>query len=99
MQFEAYFSKFGKVTECQIMKDRDNSKPRGFGFISFDSEDAVDRVLAKVKEHKLLDKWVECKKATPKSAPPTKTTVPPSVSKQSNASHCVLLLVLILPAA
>jgi hypothetical protein len=83
-QFSAYFSKFGKVTEAQIMKDRENSKPRGFGFIMFDSEDAVERVLAKIKEHKLLDKWVECKKATPKPAPPAKPSASPMVPQRGN---------------
>lgn len=58
------------------MKERDTNKPRGFGFISFDTEEAVERVLAKLKEHKLLDKWVECKKATPKVTPPKQSTSP-----------------------
>ena len=43
------------------MKDRDSGKSRGFGFVSFDTEEAVEQVLLKLKEHKLLDKWVECK--------------------------------------
>ena len=51
------------------MKDRDSGKSRGFGFVSFDTEEAVEQVLLKLKEHKLLDKWVECKKATPSAKP------------------------------
>ena len=51
------------------MKDRENGKPRGFGFVTFDTEEAVEQVLLKLKEHKLLDKWVECKKATPSARP------------------------------
>jgi len=47
------------------MKDRETNKSRGFGFVTFDTEDAVEKVLQNIKEHKLLDKWVECKKATP----------------------------------
>jgi RNA recognition motif-containing protein len=79
-QFKEYFSKFGNVVECQIMKEKETSKPRGFGFISFDTEEAVEEVMHKLKEHKLLDKWVECKKATPKIVP-QKPTPPQQHSK------------------
>ncbi|MDR3735703.1 MAG: hypothetical protein P4L10_09220 [Acidobacteriaceae bacterium] len=78
-QFTSYFSKYGKVTHCQIMKDRDTGKSRGFGFVTFETEEAVDRVLANIKEHKLLDKWVECKKATPSK--------PVSSKSQSQQPH------------
>lgn len=58
------------------MKDRDNGKPRGFGFVTFETEEAVDKVLVNLKEHKLMDKWVECKKAYPKTTPPLKSPSP-----------------------
>ena len=53
------------------MKDRETGKSRGFGFVTFETEEAVEQVIANLKEHKLLGKWVECKKATPsnKSVP------------------------------
>jgi RNA-binding protein Musashi len=63
------------------MKDRDTSKPRGFGFISFDTEEAVEKVMINVKEHKLLDKWVECKKATPKISQSKPAPPPPPRQK------------------
>jgi RNA recognition motif-containing protein len=86
-QFKEYFSKFGQVLECQIMKDRETSKPRGFGFISFDTEDAVENVIAKVKEHKLLDKWVECKKATQRTSPPKPSSSVQPRHKALSVSH------------
>jgi len=61
---EKHFSKYGKVTDCVIMKDRDSGKSRGFGFVSFESEDTVEKVLSAGKEHILLDKWIDCKRAT-----------------------------------
>ena len=64
-----YFSKYGAVTECVIMKDKETGKSRGFGFVSFDSEEAVELVLANSKSHVLLGKWIDCKKATAKSTP------------------------------
>lgn len=35
-----YFSKFGKVKDTVIMKDRVTGKPRGFGFVTFESAEA-----------------------------------------------------------
>ncbi len=58
------------------MKDRETGKSRGFGFVTFDTEEAVEKVLANIKEHKLLDKWVECKKATPTKPNPPRATAP-----------------------
>ena len=60
------------------MKDRDTGKSRGFGFVTFDTEEAVEKVLANIKEHKLLDKWVECKKATPTKPATPRAPAPPS---------------------
>ena len=45
-EFQEYFSKFGKVTECQIMQDRESGRSRGFGFITYESEDSVDELLS-----------------------------------------------------
>lgn len=38
---------FGDVQEHQIMRDHSTSRSRGFGFITFDTEQAVDDLLAK----------------------------------------------------
>ncbi|KAJ8530655.1 hypothetical protein K7X08_023536 [Anisodus acutangulus] len=67
--FRQYFESFGNVTDVVIMYDQQTNRPRGFGFISFDSEDAVDRVLQKTF-HDLNGKQVEVKKALPKDANP-----------------------------
>jgi len=36
-----YFSQFGRVLECKVMRDRATGKSRGFGFILFDSLDGM----------------------------------------------------------
>ena len=65
--FRKYFEAYGSVTDVVVMYDQNTQRPRGFGFISFDSEDAVDRVLHKTF-HDLGGKLVEVKRAMPKDA-------------------------------
>ena len=49
------------------MYDRNTGKPRGFGFITYIDEMSVDLVMMHKNQHKINGKWVECKRATPKS--------------------------------
>ena len=42
-----HFETYGNVTDAVVMYDQNTQRPRGFGFISFDSDDAADRVLHK----------------------------------------------------
>ena len=46
-EFRDFFSKFGDVTEHQIMRDHSSNRSRGFGFVTFDSEESVDDLLSK----------------------------------------------------
>lgn len=66
-EFRRYFESYGSVTDVVVMFDQQTTRPRGFGFITFDSEDAVDRVLHKTF-HDLSGKQVEVKRAFPKDA-------------------------------
>lgn len=51
------------------MYDHNTQRPRGFGFITYDSEEAVDKVLLKTF-HELNGKMVEVKRAVPKELSP-----------------------------
>ncbi|CAL9241445.1 unnamed protein product [Arabidopsis halleri] len=64
-EFKKYFAQFGMITDVVVMYDHRTQRPRGFGFISYDSEDAVDKVLQKTF-HELNGKMVEVKLAVPK---------------------------------
>ncbi|CAI0440126.1 unnamed protein product [Linum tenue] len=63
--FKNYFDQFGTITDVVVMYDHNTQRPRGFGFITFDSEEAVDKVLYKTF-HELNGKMVEVKRAVPK---------------------------------
>ncbi|KAL1562997.1 heterogeneous nuclear ribonucleoprotein 1-like isoform X1 [Salvia divinorum] len=67
--FKTYFDQFGTITDVVVMYDHNTQRPRGFGFITYDSEDAVDRVLHKTF-HELNGKMVEVKRAVPKELSP-----------------------------
>ncbi|KAG9143208.1 hypothetical protein Leryth_010138 [Lithospermum erythrorhizon] len=67
--FKNYFEQFGNITDVVVMYDHDTQRPRGFGFITYDTEDAVDRVLHKTF-HELNGKMVEVKRAVPKEQSP-----------------------------
>eukprot|EP00456_Euglypha_rotunda_P018759 TRINITY_DN16767_c0_g1_i9.p1 TRINITY_DN16767_c0_g1~~TRINITY_DN16767_c0_g1_i9.p1 ORF type:complete len:258 (+),score=56.14 TRINITY_DN16767_c0_g1_i9:108-776(+) len=63
-QFKEHFSQFGNLVNAVIMIDHHTNRSRGFGFVTYDSEDAVDAVLART--HTINGKVIECKKAIPK---------------------------------
>lgn len=68
-EFRRYFEQFGKITDVVVMYDHNTQRPRGFGFITFDSEEAVEKTLVKTF-HELHGKMVEVKKAVPKELSP-----------------------------
>uniref|UniRef100_A0A2P2JAR7 RRM domain-containing protein n=1 Tax=Rhizophora mucronata TaxID=61149 RepID=A0A2P2JAR7_RHIMU len=70
--FKQYFDQFGAITDVVVMYDYYTQRPRGFGFITYDSEEAVDRVLHKIF-HELNGKLVEVKRAVPKELSPGPT--------------------------
>lgn len=62
----AFFGRYGEVVEVVIMYDQEKKKARGFGFLSFLTDDAVDRAVV---DHyvTIQNKQVEIKRAEPRN--------------------------------
>ncbi|XP_028757969.1 heterogeneous nuclear ribonucleoprotein 1 isoform X2 [Neltuma alba] len=73
--FKKYFDQFGTITDVVVMYDHNTQRPRGFGFITYDSEEAVEKVLFKTF-HELNGKMVEVKRAVPKELSPAPSRSP-----------------------
>ncbi|XP_019436500.1 PREDICTED: heterogeneous nuclear ribonucleoprotein 1-like [Lupinus angustifolius] len=65
-ELKEYFSPYGNIVEHQIMLDYQTGRSRGFGFVTFDSEDSVEKVVSAGIIHELGGKQVEIKRAEPK---------------------------------
>ncbi|XP_071327902.1 RNA-binding protein Musashi homolog 2-like isoform X7 [Trachinotus anak] len=64
-----YFSKFGEIRECMVMRDPTTKRSRGFGFVTFTDAASVDKVLAQ-PHHELDSKMIDPKVAFPRRAQP-----------------------------
>nr|XP_006134225.1 RNA-binding protein Musashi homolog 1-like isoform X3 [Pelodiscus sinensis] len=68
-----YFSQFGEVKECLVMRDPLTKRSRGFGFITFMDQAGVNKVLAQSR-HELDSKTIDPKVAFPRRAQPKMVT-------------------------
>ena len=42
------FSRFGDIEEAKVITDRETGRSRGFGFVTFDSEEAVQKAVSEM---------------------------------------------------
>lgn len=69
--FRDYFERYGKIVDAVVMKDRETGRSRGFGFVQYDTPDAVDKVMLEYSSHKIEGKWVEVKRSVPRDNMPS----------------------------
>lgn len=63
--FESFFAQFGRVIDATLMMDKDTGRPRGFGFVTFDSDAAVEKCL-EYQPLEIMGKMIEVKRAQPR---------------------------------
>lgn len=64
--FREHFEQFGNIIDSQLMINKDTGKSRGYGFVTYDSADAVER-CTKEKYVMFHGKRMEVKKAEPRA--------------------------------
>ena len=64
-QFSDFFGQFGRVVDATLMMDKDTGRPRGFGFVTFDNGEAVEKAM-QTPFLQINNKTIEVKRATPK---------------------------------
>ncbi|XP_055020516.1 DAZ-associated protein 1 isoform X4 [Boleophthalmus pectinirostris] len=67
-----YFSQYGEVVDCVIMKDKTTNQSRGFGFVKFKDPNCVRSVL-ETKPHSLDGRNIDPKPCTPRGMQPEKS--------------------------
>ncbi|KAJ9515104.1 hypothetical protein QJQ45_028898 [Haematococcus lacustris] len=93
-RLRAYFENFGVVREAFVSYNRNNGRPRGFGFVVFESPEVADKVVA--TKHMVDRREVECKRAVPKEEQAGSVSLPSraegaSSSQQSRATRKVFV--------
>ncbi|CAN6203287.1 unnamed protein product [Urochloa humidicola] len=80
--FRRTFEQFGIITNAVVIYNHFTKRPRGFGFITFDSKDAVDKALHK-SSLEMNGKLVEVKRFVPKEkkAPGSVARLPAGVDQ------------------
>lgn len=78
----AYFSQFGQVIDCVVMKNSGTNRSRGFGFVTFADPSNIESVLSRCP-HSLDGRTIDPKACNPRSMQkPKKSNGFPKVLQQ-----------------
>lgn len=67
------FAKFGQVGSVRIVKDRENGRSKGYGFVEMDAEEAGRRAISELDGMEVKGRQLKVGAARPKE----KTSRPP----------------------
>merc|ERR1712167_109676 len=57
------FSQFGNVLSVRIVTDRDTGRPRGFGFVEYDSPECVDQAIQNLNGQDMMGRQLRLDRA------------------------------------
>lgn len=83
--FRNYFEKYGTVLDAQIITERNSGQSRGFGFVTFESDEVAHQLLT--SQHVIQGKKVEIKKAQPKKVETTQPIFVPQYPMNFSESY------------
>jgi len=59
------FSEFGKISEAVVIKNKFNGRSKGFGFVTFSSEEEAEKAVAEMNEKEIEGRTLTVNKARP----------------------------------
>ena len=75
-QLKELFTPFGEITEATIIKNKFNGRSKGFGFVTFTTEEAAQKAVAELNDKDVGGRPVkvsEAKPMDPDSRPPRRS--------------------------
>ncbi len=59
------FSEFGTVSEASVITDKFTKRSKGFGFVTFDSDEDAQKAIAAMNEKELEGRQIKVNEAKP----------------------------------
>jgi RNA recognition motif-containing protein len=66
---EAAFAKFGQVTSCKIVRDKETGRSKGYGFIEMPNDDEANNAINALNDQEIDGRQIVVKPANPKGSP------------------------------
>jgi RNA recognition motif-containing protein len=64
---EAAFARFGQVTSCKIVRDKETGRSKGYGFIEMPNDAEANAAISELNEKELDGRVIIVKPANPKA--------------------------------
>jgi RNA recognition motif-containing protein len=64
---EAAFGKFGEVSSCKIVRDKETGRSKGYGFVEMPNDDEANKAIEALNEKELDGRTIIVKQANPKT--------------------------------
>ncbi len=65
-ELQELFAQFGDVVSCNVAKDRETGKPRGFGFVEMQSQEQAEAAIKGLNGHTLGNRQISVVVSQPK---------------------------------